>query len=393
MLPPHPIFSFCRRSFSRGLAGLVVALAACLVFALPARAHDPFSSTGNARLTATGIELTVTLSRSAAIDVLGRPANQPAEDITDQNLARLAPALKERAHSLYLITAGGTPLAPGEVRVLLTGENDVEFHVAYPRPTAGPLRFRALYLTKVAEGHIATLYVENAARDDLGWGYLEAATPVLEVPLPGESAATSAPNSNPASEPKTKPTAPSFGAFLKLGIEHILTGYDHLLFLAGLLIACRRFATMAGIITCFTVAHSLTLALAALNVFTLPSRVVEPLIAASIVFVGVENLLRRGEEPKGRWALTFGFGLIHGFGFASALRDVGLGAGGASLVLPLFSFNLGVEIGQISVAAVFLPLLFRLRRVPTFVRYGLPAASALVVLFGTYWLLQRTVLS
>jgi hydrogenase/urease accessory protein HupE len=393
VLHPHAILSLPRHFAHR--SGLACLVAAFLAIALSARAHDPFSSTGNAQLTSTGIELTVTLSRSATIDLLGRPANQPAEDITEENLERLSPQLLERGRSLYLITAGGVTLPPGDAQVGLTGENDVELHIFYPPPTAGPLRFRALYLAKVAEGHIATLYVENAARDDLGWGYLEAATPVLEVPLPTITAQNAKENLA-ASPPKTatpSPTAPSFGAFLKLGIEHILTGYDHLLFLAGLLIACRRFSTMAGIITCFTIAHSLTLALAALNVFAIPSRIVEPLIAASIVFVGVENLVRRGEEPKGRWALTFVFGLVHGFGFASALRNIGLGAGGASLLPPLFSFNLGVELGQISVAAIFLPLLFRLRRLPSFVRYGVPAASGLVVLFGTYWLLQRTVLS
>src|SRR6185295_4944850 len=131
-----------------------------------------------------------------------------------------------------------------------------------------------------------------------------------------------------------------------------LTGYDHLLFLGGLLIACRRFSTMAGIVTCFTIAHSITLALAALDVLAIPSRVVEPLIAASIVFVGIENLVRRGAEPKGRWALTFVFGLVHGFGFASVLRDLGVGRGGHGLLVPLFTFNLGVEVGQVAVAAI-----------------------------------------
>jgi hypothetical protein len=84
---------------------------------------------------------------------------------------------------------------------------------------------------------------------------------------------------------------------------------------------------------------------------------------------------------------------VHGFGFASALRTAGLGAGGASMLMPLFSFNLGVELGQIAVAAVFLPILFQLRRRPGFVRYGLPATSAVVALLGAYWLAQRTILS
>jgi hypothetical protein len=134
----------------------------------------------------------------------------------------------------------------------------------------------------------------------------------------------------------------------------------------------------------------LTLALAALDVVKLSGRIVEPLIAATIVFVGVENVVR-GEEPRGRWALTFGFGLVHGLGFASALRDIGLGAFGTSVVGPLVGFNLGVELGQLAVAAVLLALLWLLRRLPAFARHGTRAASVLVAAIGLVWLCQRLV--
>jgi hypothetical protein len=160
------------------------------------------------------------------------------------------------------------------------------------------------------------------------------------------------------------------------------------LFLIGLLVVCRRASSIVAVITCFTLAHSLTLALTALNVVNVSSRVIEPLIAATIMFVGVENLARHG-EPKGRWLLTLAFGLIHGFGLAGALKDVGLGANGGSVLMPLFSFNLGVEIGQLAVAAVVLPLLWRLRKVPTFERYGVTVISVLVAVAGFYWLVQR----
>lgn len=182
-----------------------------------------------------------------------------------------------------------------------------------------------------------------------------------------------------------------FGPFLRLGVEHIWTGYDHLLFLFGLLVVCARFRASVAIISCFTLGHSLTLALATLDVVNLPGRYAEPLIAASIVYVGVENLLRRGAEPPGRWVLTFGFGLIHGFGFAGVLRELGVGADGSGLAWPLFSFNLGVELGQIAIAAVVLPLIWRARKNEKFLRRGVPALSAVVALAGLYWLLQRTV--
>ena len=173
-------------------------------------------------------------------------------------------------------------------------------------------------------------------------------------------------------------------------MTHIWTGYDHLLFLFGLLVVCRRLKSIVGIISCFTLAHSLTLALATLNIVTIPSRIVEPAIAASIVFVGIENVVRRGAEPAGRWALTFAFGLIHGFGFASVLRELGVGQGGRGLALPLFTFNLGVELGQVSIAVLVLPIIWQLRKKPAFVLRGVPALSAAVVAAGLYWFLMRT---
>lgn len=160
--------------------------------------------------------------------------------------------------------------------------------------------------------------------------------------------------------------------FFVLGIEHIFTGYDHLIFLLGLLLVAgvsgRQGNTPRGlrpgliyllkIVTSFTVAHSLTLLLAALEVLTLPSRVVEPAIALSIIYVGAENLLRG--DPKHRWLLTFAFGLVHGFGFAHVLRDIGLPRSG--LILSLFSFNLGVEVGQVAVVSLLFPLVHLLAR-------------------------------
>ena len=126
-------------------------------------------------------------------------------------------------------------------------------------------------------------------------------------------------------------TVRSFANFLSLGVKHILTGYDHLLFLFGLLIVARGFLSALTIITSFTIAHSITLAVATLHLVQIPSRIVEPLIAASIVFVGVENLLR-GDIPNARRMVPFGFGLIHGFGFASALREAGIGSGAGGIV-------------------------------------------------------------
>ncbi len=186
----------------------------------------------------------------------------------------------------------------------------------------------------------------------------------------------------------------TFVDFLKLGIEHILTGYDHLLFLFSLLVITRSFWPAIQIITFFTIAHSLTLALAGMNIVDIPSSIVEPLIAATIVYVGLENIFRKANvTTRQRCILTFFFGLIHGFGFAGVLREMGISSIETGILVPLFSFNLGVELGQIAVASIVLPVIWRLHKLEKIDRYLVPAGSALTCLAGGYWLLERTVLS
>jgi hydrogenase/urease accessory protein HupE len=179
-------------------------------------------------------------------------------------------------------------------------------------------------------------------------------------------------------------------SFFLFGVEHIITGYDHLLFLAALLLACATYSEAATIVTCFTVAHSITLAMAALDVVYLPSEVVEPIIALSIVYVALENLFDSGKSLLWRRALvTCAFGLVHGLGFASALRDIGLRNVPGGVLWPLLKFNLGVEAGQLSVAAVVLPLLFYAKRSKRASKAVLRVGSVIVACVGTYWLTIR----
>jgi len=180
-----------------------------------------------------------------------------------------------------------------------------------------------------------------------------------------------------------------FWPFLRLGFHHILTGYDHLLFVFGLLLVCRRWRTILGIVASFSVAHSITLVMSVARWVTLPGPIVEPLISFSLVIVGIENLLRRGAEPRWRWTLAFAFGLVHGFGFAAGLREIGIGTEGGSIFQPLLGFNLGVELGQIVAGAVVLPVIWQLRKHPAFVRWGVPVCSAIVATAGLYWTVQR----
>ncbi len=128
-----------------------------------------------------------------------------------------------------------------------------------------------------------------------------------------------------------------------MGMEHIFTGYDHLLFLFSLLVVTRTFRSALAVITAFTIAHSITLAISTFNLVHISSNITEPLIAVTIIYVAVENLVRSG-EPHKRWLLTFSFGLIHGFGFATALREMGVSERAGGVLMPLFGFNMGVEL-------------------------------------------------
>ena len=175
--------------------------------------------------------------------------------------------------------------------------------------------------------------------------------------------------------------------FFALGLRHILAGYDHLVFLAAVLLGVRRLTSVVKTVTSFTVAHSLTLALAVLGFVRLPAAIVEPLIAMSIVVVGLENLLRR--ENDSRWKLTFAFGLVHGFGFAGALQELGIGAGSIGIALPLGAFNAGVEVGQIAVATAIWPFVARLNHAPLARFHLARMCSLLVVTAGAYWLVAR----
>ncbi len=173
--------------------------------------------------------------------------------------------------------------------------------------------------------------------------------------------------------------------FVHLGIEHIFTGYDHLFFLLGLLLAGGSLRKLLLVATSFTLAHSITLALAALGTVHLPSRFVESAIAASIVYVAVEDLLVA--QPRRRWMIAFAFGLVHGFGFASALAELDLPRTG--LVHALVGFNVGVEIGQATIVLAAAPLLARLRRMDWFERLGVPLLLVATLVAGTYWFAER----
>jgi hydrogenase/urease accessory protein HupE len=352
-----------------------------------AHAHDPFEITTDAHVSGDRLTVHTTMSllTAARICFAGEGARKTIEV---PELAALWPALEDCARQFFRVSSGGAALAVIETRVDVTRENDLDMRVSLPRPRATPLVFEAAYLQRLASRAMAgVVLTATGARSFLGQKVLRPDDTVFEIPITTD-----------AETPGTPPV-PGFRRYALLGVEHILTGYDHLLFLLGLLLVCRRARTVAVVVTCFTAAHSVTLALAALHVVTLPGRVVEPLIAASIVFVGVENVVR-GSEPDRpwpnswlvvRWGLAFAFGLIHGLGFAGALEDIGLGRDGAPIIAPLVAFNLGIELGQLAIALPLFALLWKLRALPAFARTGVKIASLLVAAVGLVWLVQRLI--
>jgi hydrogenase/urease accessory protein HupE len=175
--------------------------------------------------------------------------------------------------------------------------------------------------------------------------------------------------------------------FVPAGIHHILIGPDHLLFLVGLLLMGGSIRRLTMIVTSFTIAHSITLSLAALNIFTPPARVIEPAIALSIVYVGADNLLAQGGRDVRAW-IAFAFGFIHGFGFANVLREMELP--GRALGWSLFSFNFGVEIGQLFVVVTVASVFAVLRSRSDWAQRKLVFAGSIVVMIaGAFWFVQR----
>ena len=259
------------------------------------------------------------------------------------------------------------------IRTKSSDQNSVHFLLEFSNANGTELRISAPVLSHLPRGHKQFCSVYDQRNNLRAERMLTADSTALAMDL------------RPGSDDDT-----SIVGFLLLGITHILTGYDHLAFLLALLLAGGSLRENAKIITSFTLAHSLTLALATLGLVNIPSVIIEPVIAASVVFLGLENLFDR--RLAARWLVTFSFGLVHGLGFASALRELGIGGLGARAAIPLVSFNLGVELAQIAIAAVVLPLVWKLQQRPAFALKHVPALSLLIAFAGVYWFVARTLM-
>jgi hydrogenase/urease accessory protein HupE len=365
--------SFVRRILWRSPA-LCLLLAAMALAASRALAHDPGLSAADVKIDGKELTARISFARAEIALIAAIDADHDGQ-VTQSELETARARVESLAKGSFVVSADGKDLPPAAVAVSLGESNAIQFDLTFETPHAGTFTLRSTLFDRLARGHRQFLSLRDAGGNVRKQQMLDAANNTAEFDLASTVSSQSRPQ--------------SFWAFLLLGVEHILTGFDHLAFLFALLLAGGTIREAAKIITSFTVAHSITLALATLDVVNLSPGIVEPLIAASIVYVGLENIFRR--EIRGRWMLTFAFGLIHGFGFASALKELGIGAG-VGAVPPLLSFNLGVEIGQIAIASLVLPMIWKLRQRPGFVLRYVPACSILVAAAGGYWLLERTIL-
>ncbi|MDP2317008.1 MAG: HupE/UreJ family protein [Pseudomonadota bacterium] len=319
-----------------------------LWLASPAWAHRPGLS--YARLDADHVALTFAQPELSTLVPIG----------ADLDASRIVVA--EVTLDAATFTVGGEPCTLGDPTLRRVEDDGVEIAAPLDCPP-GEVTYTAGFLPKLAPGH--RHYVEALGQ------------PVAVLDSNAPTAAYTG-----ASDPGAVAAQ-----FLGLGVEHIWTGYDHLLFLLGLLLAAKSLRSMLFIVTGFTVAHSITLSAAALGLVSLPSGVVEPAIAASIAYVGIENFWK--PAPKRRVAVTFLLGLVHGFGFAGILAELGLPRD--ALTIALVCFNGGVELGQAAVVALALPLLLWMRRWSWWEARAVPAASVFVTLAGLYWLVERVV--
>jgi hydrogenase/urease accessory protein HupE len=359
------------------LAAAVAMLALALGWSRPARAHEAGLSRGDYQ--ASGETVTATLifaARDVVYVVRTLDANRDgALDAAELDAARVA---LDAAFAKRLSVRGDGAACPSALAEVAPLENDAVRMVVKATCAATPkaLQLDAGFLGVLPFGH---RHLAHAVDEPPAGGARDAALTLSKRTFAIAPKSAEAAKQAPPSAPRAS------GSFLAMGIEHIATGWDHLAFLLGLAVVGRRLRELAIVVTAFTLGHSLSLAVATLGLWVPSARIVEPLIAASIVFVGVENLLR--DEPSRRWRLTLPFGLVHGFGFASALREAAVPR--AQLPWALVLFNLGVEIGQLVALAIAWPILARAAASPRFRTRGVRLISAAIALAGLVWLVQR----
>lgn len=397
-----------------GIGGLIAIALAALLFPLSASAHAYSASYTTIALTKSGTVVTYAIDELSVIEWAGGDDN--GNNMLDpEEFDAVKTPFAEVYNKNVALTIGGKPQTPVKIEnYYLDRKGDatkVFLQVRYPAPSGG----ESVSLTdKLYEKDAKTNYV-NLLTIQFGSGRSTAAlsggdrTWAMQVTddefaaLPADvdqaaaanggsqtggasqaASVTSDASDNAAAENGGHGATSGWYSFFKLGMHHILGGYDHLLFLFSLLIARQSFRQYFTMITAFTVAHSITLTLTVLGWISVPGSIVEPMIALSICYVAIDNMAR--PHVSYRWLLTFLFGLIHGMGFADIL--VGMDIPRKELGVDLVSFNLGIETVQLAIVCAALPIIFALHRYRHARKFVL-AGSSTALLLGGIWLVER----
>ena len=382
-------------------------LALALALAWPARAlaHEVGLSRGEYAIDGATVTAELIFAQrdvvAVAPEIDADRSGAPSAAELQQGSAALTRAIAER-----LVVEGDGRPCPGKLVAARATEGDgtqVSLSYACAAPPS-KVRFDLVLLEDLPYGHRHIFEAEkgHAEKGHAGGGAAltesilyrkrrsievlrqpEGAPPGGTAPVPAPSAAPDP--GAPAAGSTTHPQATGALDFFTVGIEHILLGYDHLVFLLGLVLIGGRWRALLLVVTAFTVAHSITLGLAVLGVWAPSAGIIEPAIALSIAYVGLENFFV--DDAEKRWRITFPFGLVHGFGFAGALGEISVPR--AEIPGALLAFNLGVEAGQVAVLAAVLPLMALARRRGWLERTGVKVASGLIILAGVSWFVLR----
>jgi hydrogenase/urease accessory protein HupE len=368
-IPARPLLSARKRVRRMGGGFALLALVLILSFAPHAVAHPvPFSYL-DVRIEPGAIELTLV---AHMFDIAHELGIDPPDRVLDPSvLISKGDAVLALLRGRLQFTAGGCVLSEGT------------WSAPESLPDRQSVRWHTRYVTTSAPGSVtvtATLFPYDPAHQTF-LNFYEGGALTSQAILD---------RSHPQLEYFVGDRQGVFAVirkFVPAGIHHILVGPDHLLFLVGLLLLGGSIRRLLLVVSAFTAAHSITLSLAALNIITPPARLIEPAIALSIVYVGVDNLMvGRGRDVRA-W-IAFAFGFIHGFGFANVLREMNLPS--RALGWSLFSFNVGVEIGQLLVVVVVASVLIALRsRNEAAGRRLAFAGSLAVIVLGAFWFIQR----
>jgi hydrogenase/urease accessory protein HupE len=343
-----------------------------------AQAHDPGLSSAQVTVGSQQIDVLLGFAQRDVESVLAAGTDS-ADTYTTKGFAAIhLESVVTNEFSLYW---GKQRAIPSQSTARRKDAQNIEISLRFQRPNSGQLRLVSSLFERLPLGHREFLSVQTASGAILGEAMLSAEENSLQIDLPAITVSTDDSNKSH-----------SFFGFLNLGVEHIWLGVDHLLFVFGLLLLVKSRWMLLKTVTAFTVAHSITLALATLGYAHLPGPPLNAAIALSILILGVEVVRSRGGKTSitilHPWIVAFAFGLLHGFGFASGLSALGLPA--VDIPLALVMFNVGVEIGQVSFVLLILLLERSFRQLeirwPRWVQ-ALPGYT--VGSLGAFWTIQR----